>query len=256
MFMFSSGVWGVFSIPVPVNDSIEGVWMNSCLQWVGPGNSVHSGWYAAAKETILQNALAGVSVEKAKETQENGLKGDEEGEDFTVEKKRRKLSSGSLQRIQALDWESSLEMCSKAHVILEQSSTHPVRLYVPPQLRMRGLSTLPCCCVRTHRRFRRSVGSLPPLSCYFASERIPWPTDFIFAFWLFPQDKVGQLLWFIIPVVEVAYCHVDIHINSNATSPVGQCLRNQFALYMHINFVAILSLCSTIIPASEAVVQS
>lgn len=175
---------------------------------------------------------------------------------FHGEKKRRKSSSGSLQRIQALDWESSLEMCSKAHVVLGQSSTHPVRLYVPPQLRMRGLSTLPCCCVRTHRRFRRSVGSLPPLSCYFASERIPWPTDFIFAFWLFPQDKVGQLLWFIIPVVEVAYCHVDIHINSNATSPIGQCLHNQFALYMHINFVAILSLCSTIIPASEAVVQS
>lgn len=87
MFMFSSGVWGVFSIPVPVNDYIEGVWMKSCLQWVGPGNSVHSGWYAAAKETILQNDHAGVSMEKAKETQETGLKEDGERKDFTVKKR-------------------------------------------------------------------------------------------------------------------------------------------------------------------------
>lgn len=225
--------------------------MNSCLQWVGPGNSVNSGWYAAAKETILQNGLAGVSGK----SQGHTLKGDGEREDFTVKKRGENCPLAHYRKCEFKLWTESLPWRCALR-LAEQSLTHPVTLRMPPRLCMHGLSTLLCCCIWTHSRFRRSVGSLPPLSCYVTSERTPWPTDFIFIFLLFPQGKVGQFLWFILIVIKVAYWHVVIHINSNSTSPIAQHLCNKYVLYMHIHFVDILSLCSTITPASEAVVQS
>lgn len=123
MFMFSSGVWGVFSVHVPFSDYPEEAWMDSCLQWVGPGNRVHTSWYAAAEETQTSCRMFFL-VSLQKQPRKHKLMGVREQQQLAVPKEigsleRRGIAWAAGQGTMSQYWSKSsradLGMVSRVH---------------------------------------------------------------------------------------------------------------------------------------------